>query len=57
LQGKDKAAVLKEMRIARYPLYRQVADIEIPVDNRPGKKMMDSILKRLNRKGLISDDG
>ena len=57
LQGKDKAAVLKEMRVARYPLYRQVADIEIPVDNRPGKKMMDSILKRLNRKGLISDDG
>ena len=57
LQGKDKAAVLEEMRAARYPLYRQVADVEIPVDNRPGKKMMDAILRRLNRKGLITDDG
>ena len=57
LQSKDKAAVLEEMRVARYPLYRQVADVEIPVDNRPGKKMMDAILRRLNRKGLITDDG
>ena len=56
LQRKDKAELLKEMRVTRYPLYRQVADVEIPVDNRPGKRMMDAILRRLNREGLISDE-
>ena len=54
LQGKDRRAVLTEMRATRYPLYRQVAHMEVVVDNRPGKKMTDVIVTMMSKEGWIT---
>jgi shikimate kinase len=54
LQGQDRRAVLTEMRASRYPLYREVAHLEIAVDNRPGKKMTDVIVNLMDKQGWIA---
>ena len=54
LQGQDRRAVLTEMRASRYPLYREIAHMEIAVDNRPGKKMTNVIVNLMDKKGWIT---
>lgn len=55
LQNVDRRQFLTELNLARDPLYRDVADVVISVDNRPGKKMVESILNRLVKNAWVAE--
>jgi len=54
LQNVDKRKVLTDLKLARDPLYREVADVTVNVDNRPAKKMIEAIIAKLLGCGLVS---
>ncbi|MDC3344011.1 shikimate kinase [Pseudomonadales bacterium] len=54
LQNVDRRAFFQENQRIRGPLYEEVADVTMPVDNRPGKKMIEAMLARLQRQEWIT---
>lgn len=55
LQNVDRRQFLTEVNAARDPFYRQVADLVVKVDNRPGKKMIDAILAKMVQKAWVTE--
>jgi shikimate kinase len=53
LQNVDRRQFLTELNASRDPFYRQVADLVVKVDNRPGKKMIDAILAKMAQKAWV----
>lgn len=54
LQNVDRRAFFQELQRTRDPLYQEVADVTMPVDNRPGKKMIEAMLARLQSQEWIT---
>ena len=55
LQNVNRRSFLKKMKQERAPLYREVASVVIAVDNRPGKKMLEVLLRTLVDQQWVSE--
>lgn len=55
LQNVDRRTFLKQMKQERDPLYREVANVLISVDNRPGKKMLEVLMRTLVEQQWVSE--
>jgi shikimate kinase len=56
LQNVDRRAFFQALQRTRDPLYQEVADVTVSVDNRPGKKMIEVILSMLQRQEWITEE-
>ena len=56
LQNVDRRAFFQGLQRTRDPLYQEVADVTVSVDNRPGKKMIEVILSMLQRQEWITEE-
>ena len=56
LQNVDRHSFLKQMKQERDPLYREVAKVVLAVDNRPGKKMLEVLLRTLLEQQWVSEE-
>ncbi len=54
LQNVDKRKVLTRLKQERDPLYREVADVIVKVDNRSTNKMIEAIMTELLDIGVVS---
>ncbi|MBT3428156.1 MAG: shikimate kinase AroK [Gammaproteobacteria bacterium] len=54
LQNVDKRKVLTKMKLERDPLYREVADVTVKVDNRSANRMIETIMAELLDIGVVS---
>jgi shikimate kinase len=53
LQNVDKRKVLTDLKLERDPLYREVADVTVKVDNRSTKKMIEAIMAELMKCEMV----
>jgi shikimate kinase len=56
LQNVDRRAFFQALQRTRDPLYQEVADVTVSVDNRPGKKMIEVMLSMLQRQEWITEE-
>ena len=56
LQNVNRRSFFQELKRARDPLYQEVADVTVQVDNRPGKKMIEVMLELLRRQAWITKE-
>jgi shikimate kinase len=55
LQNVDRHSFLKQMKQERDPLYREIASVVLAVDNRPGKKMLEVLMRTLTEEQWVTE--
>ena len=55
LQNVDHTTVLKKLKEARDPIYREVADLKVFVGEDGSRKIVNSIIKKLKDEALLKD--